>query len=687
MRSSIVSVWLLALGMRCAMGQVQEMPRVSPEQAVARAKAIIAVMTLDEKIAQAHGIQDENHFRMVPGNARLGIPALRVTNGPAGVGPGGAGSQQRATALPAPIALAATWDTELSRLYGQIAGQESRATGSNLLESPDINIARVPQGGRVFEGYGEDPFLVSRIATAQIEGIQSTGVMANVKHYLANNQETQRGTIDELIDERTLHEIYMPAFEASVKDAHVASVMCAYPRINGTYNCENEPLLRGMLRSEWAFDGFVTSDFGAVHSTVPSAKAGLDLEMPTGVWFGERLKEAIERRKLPESALDAMLIRRFSKMIEFGWGDPQPVASEIPVLEHGALSRKIADASMVLLKNDRNLLPLDRTRLKRIALIGPYAVEDRTGGGGSSHVIPLYSIAPVDGLDAALLSQTKIDLLDGHDIPAAVKAAHTADVAIVMVGDDEGEDHDHPIALSGNADALVAAVAEANPKTVVVVKSGSAVLMPWIDAVSAVLEAWYPGEEDGDAVADVLLGKVNPSGKLPLTFPRSIAQTLASQPRQYPGDGVTVRYSERMDVGYRAFQAERMTPLFPFGYGLSYTCFRYADLHVKPEIGHTAIVQFRIQNVGQRAGAEVAQVYLTYPPIAEGDEPPQELRGFQKVMLQPGESAVVALRLDAYSFSYWSVTRHGWRIAPGTFRVAVGGASADTPLIAALTVQ
>jgi beta-glucosidase len=645
-------------------------------------------MTLDEKIAQAHGIRDARHYRFVPGNPRLGIPELNVTNGPAGVGPGGAGSQKPATALPAPIALAATWDPELARLYGHLAGEETRSLGSNLLESPDINIARVPQGGRVFESYGEDPFLVSKLAVANIEGIQDTGVIANVKHYLANNQETNRGSINEIVSERTLREIYMAAFEASVKEAQVASLMCAYPHVNGAFNCENKPLLSDVVKGEWGFDGFVTSDFGAVHSTVPSALSGLDLELPTGIYYGDALKKAVESGAVPMAVLDEMLVRRFAKMMEMGWFGPQPAPKPIPAFAHGAISRRIADESMVLLKNDHELLPLDRNTLKSVALIGPFAVRQMTGGGGSSHVIPLYSIAAVDGLDQALLSQTRISLEDGSDVDAAVAAAKRANVAIVMVGDDETESRDHSIELPASQNALVEAVAKANPKTVVVLKSGSALLMPWIEDVPAVLEAWYPGEEDGNAVADVLLGTVNPSGKLPLTFPRAVADTLAKSPNQFPGDGTTVHYSEDLEVGYRAVNAQHLLPLFPFGFGLSYTSFRFDDLTSdaipgKPE----AVVRFRVTNTGKRAGGEVAQLYLTYPPITEGDEPPRQLRGFQKVLLQPGESRTIEMKLNARTFSFWSVKAHNWQVVPGEFKLFVGDSSTDLPLSGAIEIH
>ena len=662
--------------------------RPTHQQATARARQLVARMTLDEKFAQVHGIKDATHFRFVPGLPRLAIPELRVTNGPAGAGPGGAGSQKPATAWPAPIALAASWDPELARTYGHLAADETRSLGSNLLESPDINIARVPQGGRVFESYGEDPYLVSRLAVANIEGIQSTGIIANVKHYVANNQETDRGSINEVIDERTLREIYMPAFEASVKEAHVASLMCAYPRVNGFYDCESKLLLGDVIRKEWDFDGFITSDFGAVHSTIASVLAGLDLELPTGIYFNGALRKAVDSGEVPIAAIDEILVRRYAKMMEFGWFGAQPRQRPIPVLEHGAAARSFAAQSMVLLKNEGSLLPLDRDRIQSVALLGPYALHAATGGGGSSHVIPLYSVAPYDGVDAALLSQTKLTVLDGSDVAAAVDAARKAKIAIVMVGDDEREGTDHGIELPPGQNALIAAVAKANPKTIVVLKTGSAVLMPWLQDVPAVLEAWYPGEEDGNAVADVLFGKVNPSGKLPITFPRALEDTLAANPDQYPGDGKTVRYSEGLNVGYRAYVSRGVAPLFAFGYGLSYATFQFSDLKVTPKGGRGgATVSFYVSNIAKLTGAEVAQVYLRFPPIAAGNEPPLQLKGFCKVTLKAGERRVVKLELDKRAFSYWSGEAHGWQTAPGTFHVMVGDSSENTPLSADRTVQ
>jgi beta-glucosidase len=662
--------------------------RMAHAQALARAKAIVAKMTLDEKITELHGIHTASQYRIVPGIPRLGIPPLQMTNGPAGVGPGGAGPQKEATALPSPLALAATWDPGLAFEYGKIAGEETRETGNTLLEAPDVNIARIPQGGRVFESYGEDPYLDAQMVVANVHGIQSTGIMATVKHYLANNQEDQRFKINEDVPERALHEIYMPAFKAAVQDAHSASVMCAYPKVNGAFNCENSPLLNDELKKKWKFDGFVMSDWGATHSTVPSAMAGLDLEMPTGKYFGDDLKQAVQSGTVPMPVINDKLVRRFATMMEFGEWVPVPKPTPIPAFAHGAVDRRIADAGMVLLKNDGNLLPLNIKDIRAITLAGPYAVRPNTGGGGSSHVIPLYTITPYDGLQAALELQIHINVLDGSDIDAAVNAAKHSQVAIVMVGDQNTEGRDHPITLPDAQNQLIEAVAKANPKTIVVVKSGSAVLMPWIDDVPVVLEAWYPGEEDGNAVADVLTGKVNPSGKLPLTFPRDLDQTLAKNPQQYPGVDGTARYSEGIEVGYRGYTANHVTPLFPFGFGLSYTTFSFDGLKVTKTAGSdTATVSFKVANTGKVAGAEVAQLYLAFPGIAEGNEPPIQLKGFRKVMLNPGESKTVELKLDAHSFSYWSVQSHAWKIAPGDFQVMVGDSSANTPLKGTISMK
>ncbi|HEY6307868.1 MAG TPA: glycoside hydrolase family 3 C-terminal domain-containing protein [Candidatus Angelobacter sp.] len=666
-------------------------------------------MTLDEKLQQLHGIRDASHFRFVPPLPRLGIPAFQITNGPAGAGPGGTRPQAKATALPAPISLAATWDPGLAKLNGAIIGEESKDIGNSLVEAPTINIARVPQNGRTFEGYGEDPYLISRMSVSNIIGMQSQGVIANVKHYAANNQETNRLTVNEEIDERTLREIYLPAFEASVKQGHVASLMCAYPRVNGTYCCENDLLLNQILKKAWGFDGFVTSDFGAVHSTVASAAAGLDLEMPTGKYFGDDdLKSAVQSGQVPVSVIDDKLIRRFRAMMRFGIFDHPPSPKPIPAEKNGAIALRLAEEGIVLLKNDDGALPLNAAHLRSIAVIGPAAVHAVTGGGGSSRVAPLYTVDPVDGIRRRVGANVTVSFADGGDVAQAVSLARAADVAVLMVGDVNTEGRDHPLALDGNQDALVQAVAAANPRTVVVVKSGSAVLMPWADRVPAILEAWYPGEEDGNAVAALLFGDFNPSGKLPITFPKSVDDLPANTAEQYPGAGTVepyknaefdmnvkappgpggvAHYSEGVFVGYRHYDARGIVPLFPFGHGLSYTSFAYKDLKISADQVSfdgkrppTVSVDATVINSGKVRGAEVVQLYVGLPSIDGVPEPPKQLKGFEKVMLEAGRQARVHMVLDARSLSYWDVKNHAWAVVPGDYEIMVGASSRDIRL-------
>jgi beta-glucosidase len=650
-------------------------PYIGGPTATDRATQIVSQMTLDEKIQELHGIQDANDYRTVPAIPRLGIPALNITNGPAGVTNGGPGHQGPATALPAPISLAASWDTGLANLYGTVIGIEGKALANGFLEGPDINIARVPQNGRTFEAFGEDPFLVGQMAAFEIGGIQSQGIIAEAKHYAGNNQEANRMTINDIIDERTLREIYLPAFETSVKQGGAGAVMCAYNLVNGLYMCENDLLMNQILKGEWFFKGFITSDFGAVHSTVPSALAGLDLEMPTGIYFTGALQSAVNGGQVPMSVIDDKLIRRFATMIRFGIFDNPPTNQTVPTQADGVIARQIAEDGMVLLKNDGAMLPLNASQLHTIAVIGPYASKAMTGGGGSSQVVPAYTVDPVPGIQNRVGASVSVTLADGSNIARAVSLAQGADVAIVMVGDSEAEGSDHPISLSGNQDQLVQAVAAANPHTVVVVKSGSAVLMPWAGSVAAILEAWYPGEEDGNAVAAVLFGDANPSGKLPLTFPVNVSDLPANTPAQYPGVNNVANYSEGVLVGYRYFDANHIQPLFEFGRGLSYTTFSYSNLVV----GGTGSVDFDVTNSGGLAGAEAAQVYIGMPSSAV-PEPPQQLKGFQKVMLQPGQTGHVHLDLDQRAFSYWDVNSHSWLVASGTYRILVGSSSRDIRL-------
>jgi len=652
-----------------------------------RARDIVAQMTLDEKIAQLHGTQNSNNFRIVLGLPRLGIPALTVANGPAGMGPAGPGHSGKATALPAPISLAATWDVEAARANGDVAGGEAAGLGNTLLESPDINIARTPHNGRTFEGFGEDPFLAGQLAVANIEGIQSHGVIANVKHYAGNNQEQSRHSINDDIDERTLREIYLPAVEASVMEGHVGSLMGAYNQVDGHFCCENDYLLNQVLKHEWAFNGFVTSDFGAVKSTVPTAKAGLDVEMPSGKYWGGALKKAVESGQIPVSLLDEKLIRRYRTMMRFGYWDHPPERHPIPP-ENAATALKLGEEGVVLLKNNGGLLPLKTNGIHSIALIGPFAGRAMTGGGGSSHVQPFLTVNPVEGMQVVLGNRATVHEDDGQDIARAVALATNADVVVLMLGDRQTEGRDHPISLEGNQNELAAAVLAANPRTIVVLKSGGPVLMPWVDHAAAILEAWYPGEEDGAVVANVLFGIANPSGKLPITFPKRDEDLPTHTPEQYPGVDGVAHYSEGLLVGYRWYDAKNIEPLFPFGFGLSYTKFSYSNLKISsPDSANNVTVEFTVTNTGDRAGAEVAQLYLGLPSLPNVSEPPRELKAFRRVELKPGQSAEVKCALKARSLSYWDIASHGWKAAPGNYRVYAAASSRDIRLNGAFTIK
>jgi beta-glucosidase len=680
--AAVLAVGLGAAAPPAATAKAAATPR---EQAV----ALVARMTLDEKIDQLHGIRNSTEDRTVPAIARLGIPKLLLTNGPAGVSTGGV-TQPRATALPAPIALAASFDLRQADAYGDVEGDEVLRVGRNVLEGPTVNIARVPVGGRNFESYGEDPYLASQFAVRNIRAIQAHGVIANVKHYFGNNQEANRFAINNDIDERTMREIYLPAFEASVKDAHVGSFMCAYPKINGTFNCENRLVLTDILKREWGFDGFVFSDFGAVHSTVPSANAGLDLETPSGTFFNATtIKAALSAGTITMATIDEKLVRRYTKMIEFGLFDRTPTVTPIPAAEHGAAARRLAEQGMVLLKNSdvgtAPLLPLSPASLTSIALIGKDAAK--TGGGGSSHVLPLYTVTPSAGLRSRAGSGVTVRTDPGSDTAAAADIARGASVAVVMVEDSSSEGHDRPnLSLPGNQDALISAVVAANPRTVVVLKTSGPMLMPWLSRVPAVLQAWYPGEEDGNAVADVLFGRFNPSAKLPVTFPARTADQPTSTAAQYPGVDGTAHYSEGIFVGYRHYDARGITPLFPFGHGLSYTTFSYANLTITRGTGANVTVQADVTNTGTRTGGEVVQLYVGSPSTAAAPEAPKELQGFQKVTLRAGQTGHVTFTLDARSFSFWNSGADAWRIAGGQYRIQLGRSSGDLRLSGTVTL-
>jgi beta-glucosidase len=659
----------------------------SPEK---RAAALVAQMTLDEKISQTHttGTGAGGVARLVPGIPRLGIPDLRITNGPAGVGTGSVSTQPSATALPAPVALAATFDTGLARAYGTVQGRETADVGHNLIEAPDVNIVRVPQNGRAFENYGEDPFLAGSLDVADIRAIQSQGVMAEVKHYTANDQETNRTTINEVIDDRTLHEIHLPAFEQAVTRAGVATVMCAYPAVNGQFMCENQHLLSDVLRGQWGFDGFVQSDFRATHTAVGSVAAGQDLELRDNGPYDQELKQAVLDGRVSMPALDTMIVRRLATEIRFGLFDHPLTTTPIDAARDGAVARTVAEQSTVLLKNAGGQLPLAASGLHSIAVVGPFAQQSHPGGGGSAHVNPLYTVSPVQGIQRRVGPGVTVTSSDGADPAAAAQLAAAADVAVVVVGDVEREGADRPnLSLTGTQDQLVRSVAAANPHTVVVVDSGAPVLMPWVDGVPAILEAWYPGEEDGNALAAVLFGDVDPAGRLPVTFPQTESQTPAGTPDRWPGVGGVATYSEALQVGYRWYDAQGQTPLFPFGFGLSYTNFSFQHLTASPALrpgGHVT-VGVDVTNTGSRAGTEVAQVYVADP--ASAGEPPRQLKGFQKVSLRPGQTRHLTFSLDERAFSIWNTAAQGWATVGGDYQVLVGDSSRSLPLQRTVTVN
>ncbi|MBN2579665.1 MAG: glycoside hydrolase family 3 C-terminal domain-containing protein [Pirellulales bacterium] len=639
-----------------------------------------------------HGTANKKAYRIVIGVPRLGIPDLLVTNGPAGFGPAGPGHESPATALPAPIALAATWDVDAARTYGAIAAGEAGDLGNTFFEAPDVNIARVPQNGRTFEAYGEDPFLVSRLTVANVQGIQSQGLIANVKHYALNNQEAQRFVVNVVVDQRTMREIYLPAFEAAVKEGKAASVMGAYNKVNGVYCCENDVLLDQILRKDWGFRGFVSSDFRAVHSTVPTVMTGLDVEMPTGKYLGKPLKAAVQSGEVPESVVDEHLICRFRTMMEIGVWDHPPERKPIPAEKNAETARHIAEKGVVLLRNEGGLLPLDVKQLKTVVLIGPGAVKAAIGGGGSSRVIPIIKVvSPVEGLRRRLGEGVKVRLIPGDDIPTAADVAGESDLAIVMLHAWQTEGRDHKIALSGSQDALVEAVAVANPKTVVVLKTGGPVLMPWAEKVPAIIEAWYPGQMDAEVVPAVLLGDCNPSGKLPITFPKRAADLPAHTPEQYPGVNGEARYSEGVMVGYRWFDRQKIEPLYPFGHGLSYSDFVCDYLKLSADKLSTAApqltVEFDVVNNSGPGGVEVAQVYLGLPSLPDVPQPPRQLKGFARLSIAPGKTVHARVTLDPRAFSYWDVKTHGWKVAPGEYTVEVGSSSRDIRLKGRVTLE
>jgi beta-glucosidase len=658
---------------------------LSPEQ---RAGLLLRAMTLDEKITMVHGVRPipiPGYTGYVPPNTRLSIPALRLADGRAGVG----NEATYVTLLPAPIAAAASWDTALIHAYGQVLGDEEWRKGTNVSLAPSIDVVRVPEWGRTFESYGEDPYLNAQMAVAEIQGIQSQGPLADANMYLTMNQEQNRFKEDSVVDSRTLHEIYLVPFEAAVQRGHVGTVMCAYVKTNGIYSCESPYLLNDLLKKRLGFDGWVMSDWRATHSTVASANGGLDQQMPDATYYGQPLKTAVEHGQVSMATLDEHVRRILVPMFRQGLFDkPQTGtwAVNVRTPAHDAFSRSVSEQGTVLLKNDRRILPLRDSQ--SIAVLGDAgSTKPKAEGGGSSGVVAPYIVTPLQGIRMRIAGKAQVSYDDGSDLVRAADVARAAQVSIVFVHTNDTEGADRPdLVLPDHQDHLVAAVAAANPNTIVVLDTGGPVLMPWINQIRGLVEAWYPGQEDGNAIAAILYGDVDPAGKLPLTFPRTATAIPTGTSGQWPGIHGISTYSEKLNVGYRWYDATNTQPLFPFGYGLSYTTFRLSHLFVAPKNiqwvssgSHPTVdVRVSVTNTGKLDGAEVVQIYVEQP--SKNGEPPRQLRAFAKVTLKPGQTRQVDMPLDRRSFAIYNPTAHAWKFPGGTYRILAGTSSRNLSL-------
>lgn len=692
-------------------------PALSPD---VRADLALKAMTESEKLSLVFGYfgseKPEAGYRppagarmgsagYVPGIGRLGIPPQWITDAGLGVATqrASADAYRERTALPSGLATAATWNPRLARRAGAMIGAEARASGFDVLLGPGADLVREPRGGRDFEYAGEDPLLAGTIAAAEVRGIQSQHVIAVAKHYAFNDQETGRTLYSAQIDRAQARQSDLLAFELLVEQGEPGALMCAYNRVNGVYSCQNRWLLDRVLDADWGFGGYVMSDWGAVHSTVKSALAGLDQEsawvFDREPYFGTALSQAVASGRVPLSRLDDMARRILRSLFAAGVVD-HPIR-ETPAPIDFAADARVAGADeaegIVLLKNAGGVLPLARN-VKRLLIVGGHADRGVISGGGSSTVFPVggnavlgleprgwpgpvvyLPSAPV-GAMMAQAPQAQIRYAGGDDIAAAVAQARWADRVIVFATQWAAEGEDVSLSLPGNQDALIAAVAAANPHTVVVLETGGPVLMPWLGKAAAVLETWYPGSGGGTAIARVLFGAVDPSGRLPVTFPQSLQQLPHPV---LPGSNVPagqpfhVDYRAGAAVGYKWYEKRGLTPAFPFGYGLSYTSFRYGKLAARLEKGRV-VVSFEVTNTGRRAGAAVPQVYVG--PKAGGWAAPRRLAGWAKVSLAPAESATLSITLDPRLLATFDAGSQSWRRRPGVYDVWLGSSSASTPL-------
>ena len=686
----------------------------------ARADLVLKEMTLDEKIDLLHGNGMPGWGKPRPnaylgnggagftlGVQRLGIPIIQMSDAAYGVR-NSANNGRYSTALPSNLAAAASWDTHAACEYGALIGRELRAQGFDMTLGGGVNITREPRNGRTFEYMGEDPILAGTMVGNRIKCEQAQHVIGDIKHYAVNDQESGRNEVDSIIGKRTMRESDLLAFEIGIEIGNPQAVMCSYNAVNGDYACENKYLLTDVLKKDWNFSGFVVSDWGGTHSTVKASAAGLDNEEPADNFYGDKLKEAVQSGKVPMAELDDHVRRVLRAEFVSGIVDFPTKKSVVDVEGGFEISRRLAEQSSVLLKNDNAILPLDPSKVHTIAVIGPHADTGMISGGGSAQVDPpglpaakwldkvWFPTSPLKAIQAkAPNAQVVFD--SGADPASAASAAQKADVAIVFAYQWESEGMDLPnLSLPENQDAIIEQVAAANPHTIVVLETGTAVTMPWLDKVSGVLEVWYAGSKGADATANILFGDVNPSAKLPMTFPRSEAdlphpQLVTPPPTKRdffrPQEGAkptfSVHYDEALKVGYKWYDAENKPVLFPFGFGLSYTTFAYSNLKVHP--GNETQVSFTVKNTGSRAGSEIAEVYAALP--ASAAEPPKRLVGWDKIALNPGESKDVSVSIKSEYLSVYDETSDTWKRVPGTYTLMVGGSSKDLPLTEKINLQ
>jgi beta-glucosidase len=715
-------------------------PSVSADE---RADLVLKEMTLDEKISLLHGtgmvglspmsplsVRSNGGAGYVVGVPRLGIPDIQISDAAYGVRSSGENGRY-STALPANIAGAASWDPEAAYAYGGLIGRELRAQGYNMSLGGGVNIARELRNGRNFEYMGEDPILAGTMVGQLMKGEQAEHVIGDIKHYALNDQESGRNAVNVHIDKRSMRETDLLAFEIGIRDAHPAAVMCSYNRLNGDFACENSYLLTDLLKKDWHFPGFVISDWQGAHSTEKASAAGLDHEEPGEIFFGAALKKAVDSGKVSQAELNDHVHRILRSMFASGVVDDPPRRGVPDVAGGLAISQKIAEGSIVLLKNDSAILPLDASKLRSIAVIGAHSDVGMISGGGSAQVDPMggnaimppgqgathwqdeiwFPTSPLKTIRAKTPS-ADVQYDSGADPAAAAALAKSADVAIVFAytWESEGMDLD-TLSLPHHQDGLIAKVAAANPHTIVVLETGCAVTMPWADKVAGIFEAWYAGSRGAEALANLMFGDVNPSAKLPVTFPNSDRDlphativhppphSMSKRGDQEPWRAIAkglpsfdTTYDEGLKVGYKWYDSEGKQPLFPFGYGLSYTSYSYSNLSavsivIKEGTNEMPglLVTFKLANSGPRAGSEVAEVYAALP--ASTGEPPKRLIGWSKVKLAAGQSKEVTLTVDPLFLSVFDEAKNAWQLVPGEYTIFAGGSSRDLPLQAKIEIK